>query len=156
SEIANADPPVLLVKSGNGTLTLGNGALDTTANTYAQTTFVHAGTLNLNRANGTDAIPADLMIDGGAVRLMQSNQISDNSNVTITSGLLDLNGQTDSVFDLQNLGGTILTNGGSITVLNSSTLRLAAGVTTASVGSRIDTNSALVSGGVNSILAGAT
>ena len=63
------------------------------------------------------------------MRLLQSNQINDNSTVTLTSGTLDLNGNIENVKDLKNLGGLLITNGGSITVNSSNTFRLQGGTT---------------------------
>jgi len=70
-----------LIKNGSGTLTLGNGVGDTFANTYSGLTTVNAGTLTLDKAVGTVAIPGDLVSNGGTVTANRSGQFSTFSNV---------------------------------------------------------------------------
>lgn len=75
-----------LTKSGPGQLTL-SGA---TANTYSGTTVVNSGILVLNKTNGINAIPGDLIVNGGGVEYATSNQIADTANITINSGWFTL------------------------------------------------------------------
>jgi autotransporter-associated beta strand protein len=82
-----------LSKIGPGTLIFSG----TNANSYDGTTTVARGSLLLAKADGTNAVPGDLIIGdgvGGAnadvVQLLADSQIRDSSAVTITSsGLLD-------------------------------------------------------------------
>jgi autotransporter-associated beta strand protein len=108
-----------LVKTGNGTLLLDGGV----ANTYAGTTRVTDGTLELND-NGAPAnamVPGDVIISAGArLLLTESDQIADTANVTVegsfsvkvppdpVSGLFDLGGFNETI------GSLTLTNGGDV------------------------------------------
>lgn len=83
----------------------------TASNTYAGATTVNSGTLELNKATGSTAIAGDLTISGGTVQLIAGDQIADTSNVTLTSGTLDLNGQTDTFGSLTYQGGSLAFNG---------------------------------------------
>lgn len=103
---------------GDGTTTFeGN-----TANTYAGTTQARAGTLLLGKSASLEAIPGNLVIgdgSGGAnadvVRLLSSNQINNDGNVTITnSGLLDMNGHYDRFNALSGSGNIQFGSGGYV------------------------------------------
>lgn len=91
-------------------------------NTYTGLTSVTAGELDLNAPS--NAIPAGLAINAANanglvtnVKLLQSNQIADGATVTLTSGVLDLGANNDTV-------GTLVLNGG---ILSSTTGVLTAG-----------------------------
>ena len=83
----------------------------TSANTYTGTTTVSAGILALSKTAGVNALAGNLTIGDGTgtdtVKLTAANQIPDTSNVTFfTGGVLDLNGNSDSVNSLaSNIGG---------------------------------------------------
>ncbi len=83
----------MLIKDGAGTLTLSG----TTANTYTGVTTVNAGTLDLSKTAGVNAISGNLVIGDGTgtdtVRILADNQIADSATVTIRDGgVLNLNG----------------------------------------------------------------
>lgn len=109
SAIKNGD----FMKTGVGTLRL-NGSV---SNTHGST-VVSAGTLELNNTAGTIAVPGSLSIGPAIVRLLKSDQISDTSVVAISNGLLDLNGNSETVSGLTLTGATVATGAGVLTVSN--------------------------------------
>lgn len=127
-----------------GTVTIGGAS----SNTHGATA-VNSGLANLNNSSVTrdGAIPGDLEINGGTVRLLQSEQISDAATVTVRGdGVFDLNGFEETISRLVIEGdasfgtsgtlkvGTELHNeglftfGGTLTILNA--VRATAGVLT--------------------------
>ena len=129
------------IKSGGGTMTFGS---PTTAasNDYTGTTYVNAGTLQLNMAPGFTAIPGDLVITGlasanNSTVTMQNNagQILSTSAVTLLGGAnLTLVGNNDLrsvVFDNEGAmanptlavgGRLVLTDTSAVTAVNQSTV----------------------------------
>lgn len=104
-----------LTKNGTGTLTLSGS----TGNNYGGTTTVNDGTLVLAKTGG-NAIPGAFVIGDGVgtdtVLLMGANQIN-NKNVTInSSGLLDLNSNSDAIGTLTMTGGRVDTETGTFTL----------------------------------------
>ncbi|MBC8097627.1 MAG: autotransporter-associated beta strand repeat-containing protein, partial [Akkermansiaceae bacterium] len=104
-------------KIGTGTLTL-YGA---TGNTYGGDTFVNEGELFLDKSSGTAISSGTLTIGdglGGAnvdiVRELASFQIGSIPIVVNSSGLLDLNGFSDTVGALTLNGGDVQTGAGTI------------------------------------------
>lgn len=82
-----------LAKSGHGQkVTLAGSS----TNTYAGTTYVISGALELAKDNDVIAIPGDVVImGGGSVNTVRHNQINTNANVTIyENGVLSLYRQT--------------------------------------------------------------
>lgn len=104
-----------LTADGPGTVTLSG----TAANTYTGLTTASAGTLNLNKTAGVNAIgTGGLQIDSGATTvLMASNQIADTATVT-----------ANGTFTLGTFSETVgaLTGSGSVTVGAGSTLTIGA------------------------------
>jgi fibronectin-binding autotransporter adhesin len=98
-----------VILNGTGTTTF-NGT--TNANTYTGTTVVNSGTLILGKTAGTTAVAGNLQIGDGAgaansatVQLNAANQISNSSALTIgTDGLLNLNGQAETIGSLSGTG----------------------------------------------------
>ena len=87
------------------------------SNTYTGATRVTGGELDLN-ASGGNAIPGDLTINAvnsngpvANVKLLQSNQIADTANVTLTTGYLDLGANNETVNGLTMNGGYIIGSG---------------------------------------------
>src|SRR3954465_8972980 len=70
-----------LSKTGNGTLILGSGSGDVSANTYTGLTTISSGAMTLDKAAGIVAIPGDLQSNGGSITANRSGQISSSSNV---------------------------------------------------------------------------
>ena len=98
--------------NGNGMIVNGSGIVEmsgTAANTYTGVTTVWSpnAILNLNKPAGTNAIAGNLAITTGTVRLAHANQIADSSSVTV-NGVLDLNGNSETI-------GSLLTSSGTIT-----------------------------------------
>lgn len=100
---------------GAGTVTLGG----TASNTYTGLTTASAGTLNLNKTAGVNAIgTGGLQVNSGATAaLLASNQIADTATVT-----------ANGTFALGTFSETIgaLTGSGSVTVGSGSTLTIGA------------------------------
>src|SRR5207237_10451054 len=96
--------------TGLAKLTLGG----TSANTYTGLTRVNAGTLELAKPAGVNAVPGDLSIFGGTVRLLADQQIAETAAASVNNAgtLLDLNGHTQTVHSLT-LTGANLTMGSS-------------------------------------------
>lgn len=92
-----------LTKTDSGTLVLSG----TSANTASGDLNVSAGTVQLNKTAGTDAWAGDINLSGGTFQLGAANQVNDSSNLTITGGTFDANGNTDTM-------GTLTLNGDSI------------------------------------------
>lgn len=108
-----------LAKTGTGTFTLGAGASDNmNANKSTGLSFaVSAGTLALNKAEGSNALAGALQINGGSVSLARSHQIANTSVLTMTGGNFDLNGFTETIGGLNGTGGGVNLGGGNLTVL---------------------------------------
>ena len=88
-------------KIGSGALTF-SGAI---ANTYLGGTYADAGVLELHKGPSDGAIPHNLSIGSGTVRLLASNQIADTSAVAVAAGgHLDMNGFTDYIDKLSGVG----------------------------------------------------
>jgi autotransporter-associated beta strand protein len=106
-----------LIKTGAGTMEL----LGTSANTYSGPTSVQHGTLLLNKSAGVNALAGPLMIGSGsgaqAVRLGAGNQIPAATSVSVaSSGLLDLNGNNNTLNALVLAGGSVATGAGLLTL----------------------------------------
>src|SRR5260370_18468539 len=92
-------------------------------------TVVNEGTLMLNKTGGATAIPGALVIGdgvGGAgvdvVQLLTSNQIRNTAAVTInSSGLLDLNGNMQTIGPLTTLAGEVTAGSGALSLNGNST-----------------------------------
>jgi autotransporter-associated beta strand protein len=108
-----------LTTSGQGAVTF-SGA---TANTYTGLTDVEAGTLNLNKTGGVNAIgPGGLQIDLGAtVALFGSNQIADTAIVT-DNGTFALGTFSETIAGLNGTGGVTIGAGSTLTIGSSNTV----------------------------------
>src|SRR5262249_17655444 len=107
-----------LVKRDTGTLRLSG----TAANTYAGATNVTAGTLELNKSIGVNAVPGTLIVgqaSGGltsdVVRSLNTGQIPNNAAVAVNlSGRLDLNDENETIGALTMNGGNVTTGTGRL------------------------------------------
>jgi autotransporter-associated beta strand protein len=116
-----------LTKQGVGILTL-NGSVP---NTHTGLTTVTGGTLELNKTAGVNAIAGDgtagtndVQVNTGAtLKHLAANQISDNATVNLNAGTWNLNGQSETVRNLNaavvsGTGPTLTPGTGSILTLN--------------------------------------
>ncbi len=104
-----------LTKAGSATLTLSGSA----ANTLSGTAAVTAGTLLLNKSAGVDAIANELAVSGsGIARWSASNQVNDNATLSVSGSgsLIDLNGFSDTLANVNMTAGTIATGAGSLKI----------------------------------------
>ena len=103
-----------LTKTGASTLRL-NG---TVANLYSGATTVNAGSLELGKTAGVNAIAGALNLSGSASVVWQAgNQIANTSAVSLTAfSVLNLNGFSDSIGSLSLSAGTVQTGAGVLTL----------------------------------------
>ncbi|MGI8602276.1 MAG: autotransporter-associated beta strand repeat-containing protein [Verrucomicrobiales bacterium] len=99
-----------------GTLELGGGLGDAAANTFGGKVSVLGGTLALNKADGTTALPGDLEVNGGTVRWNQGNQMLDGGNIVINNGSVDLNAQAETISSVTQNGGFLRTGAAQLRV----------------------------------------
>ncbi len=125
----------------------------TSANTYTGLTTVSQGELDLNKT-GVLATGGNLTISGGTVKWLQSNQLATSAMVLMTSGTLSLNGQSQTVVDLTNTGGTFTTGAGTWTGTGSS-MTWGGGTSTVNTGGSVFENHLTITAGNNEIQAGA-
>jgi autotransporter-associated beta strand protein len=140
-----------LTKTGTGTLTLSG----TTANSYTGLTTVSAGELDLNKTDGINAIAGNLTISGGTAKLLTNNQIANTSTITMTSGALSLNGQTDTVTGFSNSGGIFTTGAGHL-IGTGNTVTWSGGTNTVNNGGIVEDPHIVITGGTNTVEGGAT
>jgi fibronectin-binding autotransporter adhesin len=103
--------------SDNSAARLQIGGGEATPNTYTGKVTIQQSTafsedvfVELNKAGGTTAITGDLQIDGGSVLLMAGNQIADSSNLLINRGVMNFNGQSETIASVNMKGGGLITN----------------------------------------------
>lgn len=117
-----------ITTSGSGLLQLSGDA----PNTYAGTTRVLSGTLELNKLDGITAISGPLVIGDGLgiltdqVVLKGHNQIADSAHVTLLpTGQLNLGNYSESIDSLEMTGGSISSALGTLTLLGDVTVHTA-------------------------------
>ncbi|MDB5322735.1 MAG: uncharacterized protein JWN40_4366 [Phycisphaerales bacterium] len=103
-----------ITKDGSGKVTFDGAA----SNLYTGSTRINAGTIELNKTPGVNAIPAALDLFGGVVRLLASNQIADTAAVTVNNAVstLDLNGNSETIASLGGTSGSVTLGAGTLTV----------------------------------------
>ncbi len=99
-------------KTGAGTLTFSG----TAANTYAGLTTISAGEMDLSKTAGVNAIGGNVTINGGTLKLLASNQIADTSTLGISSGALNFNNFSETIKNLNVLGGTVSYGTGAVNI----------------------------------------
>ena len=102
-----------VTKTGAGTLTYNRD------NTYTGLTTVTNGKLDLNNNTGLgNAINGNTLINGGTVTLLASDQIVNTGSVTVSSGLLDFNGNNETFTNLTVSGGTVNYGSGAVSIID--------------------------------------
>ena len=115
-----------LTKQGVGTLTLSGSV----SNTHTGLTTVTGGTLELNKTAGVNAIAGDgtagtndVQVNTGAtLKHLAANQISDNATVYLNAGTMNLNGQNETIRNLN--AATSNSTSPTLTLGTNSTLTL--------------------------------
>lgn len=79
----SVNPGSFVLQTGGGGIVFFDG---TTPNTYVGDTRVNDGVLSFAKSSGVTAMPGNLIIDGGDVRVLTSEQISNSADVTFDSG----------------------------------------------------------------------
>lgn len=113
-----------LSKTGAGQLTFSGAS----SNTFSGPTAVSAGTLNLSKTAGLDAIAGNVLINGGELLLSAPNQIINTATMTISSGSFNMGG----ALNVETIDSLAMT-GGFVTQMGA-TLTLTSGVATLSMG----------------------
>ena len=119
-----------ITKTGPGRLLL------TGANTFAGSTTVSAGTLEVN-TTGANAIAGNVAIAGGTLRLLQSEQIANGSSVNVASGTFDLGPNSETVASVQLTGGAITGTG---TLMSANAFDVRVGTVSARLGGSVGLN----------------
>ena len=142
----NADPASTLTLSG------------ATANTYTGHTTVTSGTLALNKTAGVNAIvgdgvsskeTTDILVNGGTLLWNADNQLDHSVSITMTSGAVNLNGHTETFFEIANSGGAFTTGAGAnLTVTDPA---WSGGTNTISNDSTASFGNLIVGGGTNTV-----
>jgi autotransporter-associated beta strand protein/VCBS repeat-containing protein len=160
-----------LTVSGNQLMTLntvtGAGALTknagnqvvlggTTANSYTGKTTVIAGTLDLSKPAGVNAIatsgiPAgDVVVSGGTLRWINNNQVNDAAGIEISGGNMNLNGRTETVqtvlMEISNAGQ--LNTGNNGVLMLTGVANLSRGIVNVNTGATMTSNSAIFGDGI--------
>lgn len=96
--------------------TLGSSTGGSISNTYTGLTTVKAGIMVLHKDPGITAIAGNVLIDGGTLRLDESDQISSISQVEINNGTFDLNDKKQEIGYLNGSGGDLNLGSGLLTI----------------------------------------
>lgn len=104
-----------LLKTGTGTLTYSGAG----ANTHSGTTTINAGTLALNKT-GVNAIAGDVVINsGGTLQFLQSDQILNSADVTLSGGIFNMGGNAETIGSLEFISSaSSLIQGGALLTLS--------------------------------------
>jgi autotransporter-associated beta strand protein len=99
-----------VTKSGPGTLVLSGSA----ANNYTGPTLIGGGYLRLEKTEGINAVPADLVIASGGVLFSANHQIADTATVTMNgaNSVFNGTGANTLAFDVTETIANLIINGG--------------------------------------------
>ncbi len=114
----------IISSTGAGVTKTGAGQLNfsgVASNTYSGLTTVSAGTLALSKTAGLNAIPGDVLINGGTLTLAAANQIADTSTVTLSTGTFNLAGLAETIATLNFNGGTLTQGAATLTLASATT-----------------------------------
>lgn len=153
STIAGGSNPAGVTISG----TVGDVLTFTGANTYTQTTTVNSAELDLN-TTGNAAISGNLVVAGGTVKLLQSNQIASGSTLQISSGTLSFGANSNTVAGLQVTGGTVSGTTGVLTSTGNYDLQAGtiSAILAGSVAANKTTSGTVILSGANAFTGGLT
>ncbi len=150
--------------NGSGIVTLSGGA----SNTYTGETVVSAGELDLDKTTGFVAIlgagaenvsTPDILVDGGVLKFLASDQLANSVDGTgdvtlsMSSGSVNLNGTSQTLYAFQNSGGTFTTGTGTL-LGTGATVTFSGGTNTINDGGTVEDSHIVISGGTNTVQAG--
>ena len=129
----------------------------TTANTYTGLTTVTGGILALAKTAGIDAIAGDgvtdkvtdILVNGGTLRWDANHQVGDLVAINMTSGAVNVNGKTETIYDLNVSGGAFATGVGANFTVTDPTL--SGGSSTITAASTATFGTLAISGGTNTV-----
>ena len=141
------------IQTGTGKLTVDGGATylqSSTANTYTGLTEVSAGSLYLAKSTDVTAVAGDLKVSGtGSLIWNASNQVANTSTISMTSGRLDLNNNSDTIDAFEISDGIFVTGTGHLTCAD--TVTWSGGTNTINDDGKVSSNHIVITGGTNTM-----
>ena len=137
-----------IAKAGNGTMTLRG----TSPNTYTGLTTVSAGELDLNKTDNVNALGGNATVSGGTLKWLANEQMGDTgTSLMLTSGVVDLNGKTETLGSFTNNGGTFTTGNGGHLIGTGASVTWSSGTNTVSTNSSVEDGHVVITGGDNTV-----
>lgn len=129
-----------LTKIGNGILAITGGVANTNTGLMSAT----AGTLSLGKTAGIAAFGGDVLVNGGTLLWVTSDQIPDGATITVSSGpTLNFSGRNETFANYVQTGGTGISassaNSGIVNIVGTATLS-GGGSMTVNSGGRMTVN----------------
>ena len=154
--------------AASGTVTIGGAG----NNTYTGVTTVSSGELDLDKVGSSNLIAVqganaknvttapDILVNGGTLKFLANDQLANsidttgNVTLSLTSGTVNLNGTSQTLYAFQNSGGTFSTGANGYLYGTGATVAFAGGTNTINSGATIEDNHFVISGGTNTVQSG--